>query len=96
MTRPAIVRPSAPETRTTQSVDLNQALRKISSVPAKRSCAKVQTVEPMLDESDDAPASGGFISARSQYIVDQKKKLGKNYNPSTDPLPLPFPFTLVR
>ena len=42
----------------------------------------------MLDESDDAPASGGFISARSQYIVDQKKKLGKNYNPSTDPLPL--------
>lgn len=33
----------------------------------------------------EKPTMSGFTSAKSQYIIDQQKKHGKNYNPSQDP-----------
>lgn len=36
------------------------------------------------DEADEKPSLGGFVSAKSQYIIDQQKKFGKSYNPSND------------
>lgn len=36
------------------------------------------------DELDERPSLGGFVSAKSQYIIDQQKKFGKSYNPSSD------------
>ena len=35
-------------------------------------------------EEEGPQSSGGFVSARNQYIVDQQKKFGKAYNPKTD------------
>ena len=35
-------------------------------------------------EEEGTQSSGGFVSARNQYIVDQQKKFGKAYNPKTD------------
>ena len=37
------------------------------------------------DMEVEKPARTGFTSAKSQYIIDQQKKHGKNYNPSQDP-----------
>ena len=37
------------------------------------------------DMEVEKPAMAGFTSAKSQYIIDQQKKHGKNYNPSQDP-----------
>ena len=37
------------------------------------------------DMEVEKPTMTGFTSAKSQYIIDQQKKHGKNYNPSQDP-----------
>lgn len=36
------------------------------------------------DETDEKPSLGGFVSAKSQYIIDQQKKFGKSYNLNND------------
>lgn len=54
--------------------------------PPKRMCyTKVDPSANEMEEEEEGPqSSGGFVSARNQYIVDQQKKFGKSYNPNAD------------
>ena len=46
---------------------------------------KVDPSANEMEEEEEGPqSSGGFVSARNQYIVDQQKKFGKSYNPNAE------------
>ena len=62
------------------SLSDNQSVRS----PPKRMCYP-EVDSPTDEMEEEGPqSSGGFVSARNQYIVDQQKKFGKAYNPKTD------------
>ena len=64
-----------------------------SSRTFKRNCLSPPNndIEELSDENMDIEKeqepprmAGGFTTAKNQYIVDQQKKHGNNYNPKTD------------
>ena len=58
--------------------------------PPKRVCEEKEE-----DADTERPVVSGFTSAKNQYIIDQQKKHGKNYNPSQDPYWFLSLFTLA-
>ena len=48
--------------------------------PPKRICEEKEE-----EFETEKPSCVGFTSAKNQYIIDQQKKHGTNYNPSQDP-----------
>ena len=77
------------------SLNISNTLNTLNAMnpPPAPSAPSAPSIDASFPAEPDAapPSSGGFISARSQYILDQQRKYGKTAVPDKSVSPFPSP-----